>query len=72
MADIDAALEKNILDLAQRQRLPDLHHHRVANNLGRRVNISVWISHLMRLKNGLVCLKLFCSDTAPDFHKVTD
>ena len=45
-ADIDAALAKDILDLAQRQRIPDVHHHREANNLGRRVEISEWVSHL--------------------------
>jgi len=38
--DIDAALEMNILYLAQRQRIPDVHHHREANNLGRRAEIS--------------------------------
>ena len=37
VADIDAALAKNILDLAQRPRIPDAHHHGEANNLGRRV-----------------------------------
>ena len=57
-------LEKNILDLAQRQRTPDVHHHREANNLGRRVKISEWVSHPTRLKNGFVCLKPFCSDIA--------
>jgi len=64
VADIDAALAKNILDLAQRQRIPDVHHHREANNLGRRVEISEWVSHPTRLKNGFVCLKPFCSDIA--------
>jgi hypothetical protein len=34
MADIDAALEKQILDLAQRQRVPDVHHHREVDHLG--------------------------------------
>ena len=72
MADIDAALAKNIFDLAQRQWIPDVYHHREANNLGRRVEISKWDSHPMRLKNGLVCLKPFCSDIAPAFHKFTD
>jgi hypothetical protein len=72
MADIDAALAKNIVDLAQRQRTPDVHHHREANNLGRRAEISEWIYNPTRLKNGFVCLKPFCSDTTPPFHKVTD
>ena len=37
VADIDAALAKNILDLARRPRIPDAHHHGEANNLERRV-----------------------------------
>ena len=64
MADIDATLAKSSLDLAQRQRIPDVHHHREANNLGRRVEITEWISHPTGLKNGFVCLKVFCSDIA--------
>ena len=64
MTDIDAAIEKNILDLPQRQRIPDVHYHREANNLGQRAEISEWISHPTRLKNGFVCLKLSCSDIA--------
>ena len=34
VADIDTALEQQVLDLAQRQRVPDIHHHREANDLG--------------------------------------
>ena len=33
VADVDAALEQQILDLAQRQRIPDVHHHREADHL---------------------------------------
>ena len=35
MPDIDAAFAKNILDLAQPLRIPDLHHHREANRATR-------------------------------------
>ena len=35
MADIDTALEQQVLDLAQRQRVPDIHHHREANRATR-------------------------------------
>ena len=35
VADVDAPLEQKILDLAQRQRIPDVHHHRQADDLGR-------------------------------------
>jgi len=31
-ADIDAALEQQVLDMAQRQRAPDIHHRREADN----------------------------------------
>ena len=72
VADIDAALEKNILDLAHQQRTPDVHHYREANNLGPRVEISEWVYNPTRLKRSLACLKLFCSDAVPLFHKVTD
>jgi DNA-binding IscR family transcriptional regulator len=66
VADIDTALEQKILDLAQRQRLADIHHHRQADDLGRTVEIMERVFHPSRLKNGLVCLKPFCSDTAGD------
>ena len=35
-----ATLEQDILDLAQRPRIADMHHHREANDLGRRVEIA--------------------------------
>ena len=34
MADVNATFEQNVLDLAQRQRIADLHHHRQADHLG--------------------------------------
>ena len=34
VADIDTTFEQQILDLAQRQRITDVHHHREANYLG--------------------------------------
>ena len=34
VADIDTALEQQVLDLAQRQRITNLHHHRQADDLG--------------------------------------
>jgi hypothetical protein len=64
VADIDAALGQQVLNLAQRRRLSDLHHHRQADNLGRRIEITEWVSHPTRPKNGFVCLKPICSDTA--------
>ena len=37
MADVDAALKKNIFDLPQRQRIANLHHDRESDDLGRTV-----------------------------------
>ena len=34
VTNIDAALEQQILDLPQRQWIPDVHHHRQADHLG--------------------------------------
>jgi hypothetical protein len=34
MADVDAALEQQILNLARRQRIPDIHHNREPDDLG--------------------------------------
>jgi hypothetical protein len=34
VADIDATLEEQILDLPKRQRIADVHHHRETDHLG--------------------------------------
>jgi len=34
MADINAAFEQQVLDLPQGQRIPNVHHHRQADDLG--------------------------------------
>ncbi len=34
VADIEAPLEQESLDLSQRQRIADIHHHREADHLG--------------------------------------
>jgi hypothetical protein len=34
VANIDATLEQEILNLPQRQRIADVHHHREADHLG--------------------------------------
>lgn len=39
MAEVDAALEQQILNISQRQRKPHIHHHDQADDLGRRVEI---------------------------------
>ena len=35
VADVDAALEQQVLDVAQRQRVADVHHHHQPDDLGR-------------------------------------
>ncbi len=35
MADVDAALEQQVLDVPQRQRETDIHHYHEADHLGR-------------------------------------
>ena len=65
VADDDAALEQKVLDLAQRQRIPDIHHHRQANDLGRTVKITERIFHQPRLRITLPRIKRIYSDTTP-------
>ena len=64
VADVDPALEQDVLDLAQRQRIADLHHLRQANDIGRLIEIAEGVFHPTKLGNGVACLKLICSDNA--------
>ena len=58
VADIDTPLEQQILDLAQRQRVPDIHHHREAGDLGRTIEITEGVFHSSKLRNCPALLKL--------------
>ena len=64
VANIDATLKQQIFDLPQRKRIPDVHHHREADYLGRTVEITKGILHRCKLRNSPARLKLICSDTA--------
>ena len=64
MADIDATLKQQILNLSQRKRIPDVHHHREANYLRRTVEITEGILHRCKLRNAAPRLKPILSDTA--------
>ena len=64
VADIDTALEQQVLDLAQRQRVPDIHHHREANDFGRTIEIAEGIFHPLRLGSITRRLKPLYSDNA--------
>jgi len=64
VANVDAALIEQILDLPQRQRETDLHHHRKANDLGRRLEVAERIFHSLTLPSAHLQLKPGSSDNA--------
>jgi len=64
VADVDAPLEQNILDLSQRQWIADIHHHHEADHLGRAVEITEGIARRRRLRNLARRLKPIYSDNA--------
>ncbi len=64
VADVDATFEQNVFNLAQRQRIADVQHHREANDLGRAVEITAGISHRLKLRNSPSPLKPIYSDNA--------
>jgi hypothetical protein len=63
-ADIDAALEQEILDLSQRKWKSDVHRHREADHLARAVETAERIAHCGRLGNLARRLKPIYSDNA--------
>ena len=56
-ADIDAALEQDVFDLAQRKRIADLQHYRQANDLGRQVEPAEQVSHPLTLRTRRLRIK---------------
>ena len=50
MADVDTTFEQDVFDLAQRQRIADVHHHRETDDLGRAVKITKEMVHYHRLR----------------------
>jgi len=65
VADIDATLEQQILDLPQRERIADENHHRQADHFGRAVEITEGIVHPGGLCVTRGGLKPIWSDKAP-------
>ena len=53
MADVDAPLEQNILDLSQRQRIVDVHHHREVDHSRRAVETTEGIAQAKDLARRL-------------------
>ena len=64
MAEVDTALEQEIFDLSQRQRVADIHHHREADDLGRTVEVAKEIWHLAKLWIPHLHINPFLSDNA--------
>ena len=68
VADVDTTFEHDVFDLAQRQRIADVHHHRETDDLGRAVKITTGIVHYHRLREVPFQLNPIFSDNA---HKST-
>jgi hypothetical protein len=49
VADVDPTLGQKILDVAQRQRVSDVHHHDQTDDLWRAVEISERVAHVLKL-----------------------
>ena len=64
VTDVDAAFKQNVLDLAQRQRIADVHHHREADDFGRPVEVSNGVVHHRRRRELAVRLKPIFLDNA--------
>ena len=64
MSDVDAALMQEVLDVAQRQRVADVHHHRQADDLRARLEgLKRGLpGHLGRVGRVLPSLRPVCSD----------
>ncbi|WP_245306361.1 hypothetical protein [Roseovarius aestuariivivens] len=64
MADIDAALMQQILDIPQREREPDIHHNRQADDLSAGFEIleRITFCHAGRVRRAVSRLKPSCSD----------
>jgi hypothetical protein len=66
MADVDAALVQKILDVAPRQREPDVHHHRQPDDPGGCLEVAKGsaICHPATLSGRLIELNKLSSDNA--------
>ena len=68
VADVDTTFEQDVFDLAQRQRIADVHHHRETDDLGRAVKITKGIVHYHRLREVPFQLNPTFSDNARLIH----
>jgi hypothetical protein len=67
VADLDATLVQNILDIPKRKRKPNIHHHGQTDDLGARLEVAerAVFCHPQRLSARPARLNRFCSDSAP-------
>lgn len=65
MAYVDATFVQKIFDVAERERKPNVHHDRQADDLRARFEVPKWIGfcHPAKLRNRPARLKLICSDS---------
>jgi hypothetical protein len=72
MADLDAALMQQVLDVPQREREPDVHHDRQADDLGRRLEVleGAGFAHLGTLLSPLPRRKQSSPDKTALKHKL--
>ena len=70
VADIDAALMEQVLDVPKRKRKPDIEHHREADDLGAGLEVAEGgsFAHLATLRNRRALLKTVSSDKAHRKH----
>ena len=68
VADINATFEQQVFDLAQRQRIADIHHHREADHLRRTVETAEEILHPWRVWKSPSRLNSIYSDNALARH----
>ncbi|CUH36847.1 hypothetical protein JSE7799_01243 [Jannaschia seosinensis] len=66
VADVDAALVQQILDVPQRQRETDVHHHRQSDDLGAGLEVleGAALGHATKLSSRPLRLKRSSSDKA--------
>jgi len=64
VTDVDPAFMKKVLELPQRQRKVDVHHHCKPDDLGRRLEVAEWIGHALKGKAAPTHAQARFSDTA--------
>src|ERR1700690_1399993 len=66
VADVDPTLGQKILDVAQRQRVSDVHHHDQTDDLWRAVEISERVAHGLKLARPHPAQEVALTETVQD------